>query len=475
MRLITLRIFGWIVFFLISSFGWSQEIKLFNHNSTLQMDTLPALIMTEITPINLSANIGNSDSQTLNLSAVNVSSGITITLSGTNADQFSISQNNVTFSVDSVPDTVISVNYTPKNLGQHNAILTFSSTGASDMIRSITGLSGLDVPLAIEPTSISSTGFTANWAAVNGAATYLLDVYTKPSGTAAASDLMISEYIDRSGNNKTIELYNGTSSSIDLSNYSLRKQTNDTENDSSVKILSGRLASGGHIYISYISANKSALQNILHVVDTTNNSTMPLNGNDAIGLFKSGIQIDEVRAYHQTADLGKGVTMVRKASVISPTADFDTGEWNSFASDYINQPGIHSPQRVMCNIAPITGSPFTVNGTTNYILSGLTSGITYYYTVKAVNGTYNTNPSNEISVNLLQTEWKVPQNEPVIIIKNGKIQIQTHEVKSDLMIFNGLGQMLISRSIPEGSNSISLAYKGVILIKLGNKVTKKIM
>ncbi len=146
------------------------------------------------------------------------------------------------------------------------------------MIRSITGLSGLDVPLAIEPISISSTGFTANWAAVNGAATYLLDVYTKPSGTAAASDLMISEYIDRSGNNKTIELYNGTSSSIDLSNYSLRKQTNDTENDSSVQILSGRLASGGHVYISYISANKSALQNILHVVDTTNNSTMPLNG-----------------------------------------------------------------------------------------------------------------------------------------------------------------------------------------------------
>lgn len=402
MRLITLRTFGWIVCLLISSFGWSQEIKSLIHNSTLQMDTLPTLTMTEITPVNLSANIGNSDSQTLNVSAVNVSSGITITLSGTNADQFSISQNNLTFSIDSVPDTVISVNYTPNTLGQHNAILTFSSSGASDVIRTITGLSGLNVPVANEPTSISSTGFTANWAAVNGAIAYLLDVYTKPSGAAAASDLIISENIVRSGKNKAIELYNGTSSSVNLSNYSLRKQTNGAGKDSSA------------------------------------------------------------------------LTMVQKASLISPTAHSDTGEWNPFSSDYIDQRGTNQ-HRVMNNVAPIAGSPFTVNGTTHYTLSGLTSGVTYYYTVKAVNGTYNTNPSNEISVNLLQTEWKDPQNEPVIIIKNGKIQIQTHEVKSDLMIFNGLGQMLISRSIPEGSTVVSLAYKGVIIIKLGDKVTKRIL
>jgi hypothetical protein len=471
MRLITFKIFGLVVFFLISAFGWSQGIKSFNHSSTQQEGTLPTLTMTEITPVNLSANIGNSDSQTLNVSAVNVSSGVNITLSGTNADQFSISQNNVAFSIDSVPDTVISVTYTPTTLGLHNATLTFSSAGASDVIRTITGVSGLDVPLANEPTSISTTGFTANWTAVNGATAYLLDVYTKPSGTTVAPDLIISEYVEGSSYNKAIELYNGTGSSVDLGNYSLRKQTNGAGNYSTEQILSGILASGQ----VFVSANKSANQNILTVADTINNSTMTFNGNDAIGLFKSGIQIDEVGVLNQTADWGKDVTLVRKASVISPKVPYDTGEWDSFACDYTDQLGTHRMQLVINNVAPITGSPFTVNGTNSYMLSGLTSGITYYYTVKAVNGTYNTDPSNEMSVNLLQTEWRNPQIEPVIIIKNGKIQIETHQVSTALMIFNGLGQMLISRSISEGLNIIPLAYRGVIFIKLGDKVTKGIL
>ncbi|MGL4749863.1 MAG: lamin tail domain-containing protein, partial [Shewanella sp.] len=38
----------------------------------------------------------------------------------------------------------------------------------------------------------------------------------------AADNLIISEYVEGSGNNKAIELYNPTAGSIDLSQYQLR-------------------------------------------------------------------------------------------------------------------------------------------------------------------------------------------------------------------------------------------------------------
>ncbi|HPF90725.1 MAG TPA: lamin tail domain-containing protein, partial [Flavobacteriales bacterium] len=43
---------------------------------------------------------------------------------------------------------------------------------------------------------------------------------------AQATDLIISEYVEGSGNNKYIELYNGTSSNINLGLYQLRLYAN---------------------------------------------------------------------------------------------------------------------------------------------------------------------------------------------------------------------------------------------------------
>jgi hypothetical protein len=61
----------------------------------------------------------------------------------------------------------------------------------------------LDPPLAYEATAVSHEGFTARWSELYGAESYYLEVFS--AGSAFASDLIISEYVEGSSYNKYID------------------------------------------------------------------------------------------------------------------------------------------------------------------------------------------------------------------------------------------------------------------------------
>jgi predicted extracellular nuclease len=50
----------------------------------------------------------------------------------------------------------------------------------------------------------------------------LLATLAVPTPSVAAADLFISEYVEGSGLNKAIEIYNPTGAAVDLSDYELR-------------------------------------------------------------------------------------------------------------------------------------------------------------------------------------------------------------------------------------------------------------
>src|SRR5699024_8502755 len=58
----------------------------------------------------------------------------------------------------------------------------------------------------------------------------------------SADDLFISEYIEGSSYNKAIEIYNGTGSSVNLSDYQLELYSNGSDNPTQSLTLSGSLA-----------------------------------------------------------------------------------------------------------------------------------------------------------------------------------------------------------------------------------------
>lgn len=62
--------------------------------------------------------------------------------------------------------------------------------------------------------------------------------------TTKATDLIISEYIEGSSNNKAIEIYNGTGQNVDLSQYKIELYVNGKTEIQSKLDMSGTLESG---------------------------------------------------------------------------------------------------------------------------------------------------------------------------------------------------------------------------------------
>lgn len=139
--------------------------------------------------------------------------------------------------------------------------------------------------------------------------------------THTYSDLIISEYLEGSANNKAIEIYNGTGADVDLAAYSLMKQTNGKGDYKNEQVLTGTLADGE----TFVLVNSQASDELKALGDMTSNVTS-FNGNDAVALFKSGEKIDEVGVFGDSTMWGENVTL-RRIYGEGPTATYDETEW----------------------------------------------------------------------------------------------------------------------------------------------------
>ena len=154
-----------------------------------------------------------------------------------------------------------------------------------------------------------------------------------------ATDLIISEYIEGSSFNKAIEIANFTGSTVDLSDYTLKKETNGAGGWASDYVLSGTLAHGD----VWVIANSAASATILAQADvSTGSAIVTFNGNDALGLFKNGTLIDMLGTLGSSANYAQDVTLVRKSSINSPSATYVTSQWDSYSTDEFSYLGSHT-------------------------------------------------------------------------------------------------------------------------------------
>ena len=160
------------------------------------------------------------------------------------------------------------------------------------------------------------------------------------SASTTASDLLFSEYIEGSSNNKALEISNATGLAVNLSIYSIKKQTNGAGAWSTGLPLSGTLSSGGKFTIV-----NSLMSSSCYATSAANISTsateMAFNGNDAVGLFKNGILIDLIGTFNGgTANFSIDETIRRKVTVTAPTTTFNKAtQWDSFGLDTCNNLG----------------------------------------------------------------------------------------------------------------------------------------
>jgi predicted extracellular nuclease len=175
-------------------------------------------------------------------------------------------------------------------------------------------------------------------------------IFLAKSLTAQCSDLFFSEYIEGTSNNKALEIYNPTSSTIDLSDYIVYRNNSAAIIPSDSIMLSGMLNSND----VYVIGNPYAGQPISTISDVTDDITF-YGGDDAISLKKisTGIIIDkigEINGVDPGTDwtVGSGATsdytLVRKTSVKAGNINWAVAatEWDVYPVDVLDSLGNHS-------------------------------------------------------------------------------------------------------------------------------------
>ncbi len=225
------------------------------------------------------------------------------------------------------------------------------------------------------------------------------------------TDLMISEYIEGSHNNKALEIYNPTNAPINLSNYRIARYNNGSTAPQ-FEALAGTLAPADVLVIVLDKQNPTGtgvdtivFDALRAMADTFMSTVYPgpmyFNGNDAVSLEKTnGTYVDLIGVIGQdpgvawTADTAAGFTsalggrwwtanktLIRKPTVKSgittnPTYFNPAAEWDTLVTNTFNFLGWHSCECTPNSIAqaeknydafiypnPSTGNNITVKAT----------------------------------------------------------------------------------------------------------------
>lgn len=149
-----------------------------------------------------------------------------------------------------------------------------------------------------------------------------------------AADLIISEYVEGSSNNKALELYNGTGQTVDLSNYTISLYANGAKNSKDQQ-LTGNLEHGETFVIYHPLAN-----------EIIKNKGDFESGVAAIELKKNGKIVDSFGQVGERVSWGTDVTLVRKSHIIkgdTNTEDEFTSalEWDQYPINTFDYLGSH--------------------------------------------------------------------------------------------------------------------------------------
>jgi chitodextrinase len=259
--------------------------------------------------------------------------------------------------------------------GTTQTTTNLSWTGSTDNV-AVTGYDVYQGTLVIGSTTTATTfavtGLTASTAyaftvkakdaAGNVSADSNTANVTTLANTTNATDLMFSEYIEGSSNNKALEIANNTGAAVSLSIYTVKKQTNGAGAWSTGIALTGTLNNGAK-FVMVNSSIAIACYTAASANISTAGNEMTFNGNDAVGLFKNGVLIDIIGTFDGgTANFAIDVTLRRKAAVLSPSTTFNlASEWDSYAIDTCG--GLNSrPSDASANLNNIKLYPNPVKG-----------------------------------------------------------------------------------------------------------------
>ncbi|MEZ5030345.1 MAG: choice-of-anchor D domain-containing protein [Saprospiraceae bacterium] len=209
------------------------------------------------------------------------------------------------------------------------------------------------------------------------------------------SDLLISEYIEGSGNNKYLEIFNGTGNAINLSTYKVEIYSNGASTPTTTINLSGNLNNDDVFVIEHSSEG-------LGVNADLSTGSLNFNGDDAVALRKGSVLLDLIgnigcdpgsewgSGNLSTADNGirreveycDGVTVdPNNSDCLFPS--LDNSNWEGLVQDDVSGLGTHTATCISSDptITHIGTTPAAAD-----ILQGSTNTILYQVEVEVSDG-----------------------------------------------------------------------------------------
>ena len=369
----------------------------------------------------------------LHLQAMNISGDLTLTLGGVDGSKFSLDKTTITAS-EALSGSSVGLHCNTVAAGQLSAILTISGGGISP-VNVVLKAKSTDEFVALQPRTAGLTSFVAEWTASPGATGYLLDVYTtQPTGAYTDNTVLEEDF--------------------PLSFPATWMREGYTEYASGTMRLS---SSGNYGKITTPSVDLSTYASTLTV-------RAKQYGSDAGAKLTATLDGNQLAAWTTAVANQDFVVELPVATALSKVALSAVAGKRVYV-DYVK---VQTKVPVVGQVSQ-SGFPFQVGNVLSYTVTGLQSGVTYYYRVTPQgNGAI---ASNQVTIQTkLNTSLLHPSTNELKYRSTSKgIELSGLQVKSHLNIYSSNGLLLRSIIASDEHLSISLPNHGAYVIQATNE------